>query len=363
MATSGSNTGALRPYTAQEMIEEATSRCGIKPVQLTSEIVEKSLDQLNLIFPALMNRGIQLWKRQRYILPFYVNSNRVNLPDGINVVSKVTRRTLARANNGVPFSDTGGDPALAFDDDLDTVCQQTDINGSIGMVFDQPVQITTVGVKYGVEINHTLFVDVSDDGINWQPLPGGIEGVAHLDQWVWFDLDGSRPAKGWRIRAEVPVSDPIQAPVKLVVQQVFFGHTPSEIVIEPWNLDEYNAMPNKTSPGTPVNYYQQRDLNGPYLLMWPVTSSPFKYDHLCVWAQEYLDTISAPTQDIDVPRRWYDAITAMLARRLCRSLAEADVSRYKMLRQEEAEEVELAEGEERDPSPTNYDMGLGAYTA
>jgi hypothetical protein len=34
-----------------------------------------------------------------------------------------------------------------------------------------------------------------------------------------------------------------------------------------------------------------------------------------------------------------------------------------MLRQEEAEEVELAEGEERDPSPTNYDMGLGAYTA
>ena len=59
MPLSGSNTGALRPYTALQLIEGATSRAGIKPTSLTTEIVEKSLDELNLVFTQLLNRGIQ----------------------------------------------------------------------------------------------------------------------------------------------------------------------------------------------------------------------------------------------------------------------------------------------------------------
>jgi hypothetical protein len=179
---------------------------------------------------------------------------------------------------------------------------------------------------------------------------------------VWFDLDNAISAMGWRIKAEVPL-DITQAPVTLDVQEIFFGHMPSEIVLDPWNLDEYNAMPNKTSPGRVLNWYQQRDLDAPVLLVWPVPDASAKYDQLVVWVQEYLDTVSSPTQSLDVPRRWYDAITAEFARRLCRSLPEADMGRYAMLKQEEMEAVELAEGEERDPSPTNYDMGLSSYTA
>jgi hypothetical protein len=77
MSLSGDITGDLRPYTALQMIEEATSRAGIKPTALTSEVVEKSLDQMNLLFTQLLNRGLQLWKRQRMILPCYVNEAKV----------------------------------------------------------------------------------------------------------------------------------------------------------------------------------------------------------------------------------------------------------------------------------------------
>lgn len=361
--TSASNSGQLRPFTARELIEEATSRAGIKPTLLTSEIVEKSLDQLNLMLPALINRGIQLWKRQRTILPCYLNEKRVPLPPGIDLVDKLTRRSLFRATGGVPFVDAGGGvAAAAFDDNFETSCVQVRVNGIVGMLFEHPVQITTLGVKFNIAAEVSYFLEyLHDDGVSWIPIDA-LTGVVGVGQWVWSDNDGAPSSKGWRVRFAMPLS-PVTLPVTMDVQEVFFGHTPSEITLDPWNLDEYNNMPNKTSPGQVLNWYQQRDLNAPYLLVWPVPNALAKYDQLCVWVRQYIDTVAEPTQSLDVPRRWYDAVTSMLARRLCRSLPEADMNRYTMLRQEEAEAVELAEGEERDPAPTNYDMGLSAYTA
>jgi hypothetical protein len=358
--TSASNSGQLRPFTARELIEEATSRCGIKPVQLTSEIVEKSLDQLNLMLPALINRGVQLWKRQRIILPVYENEMRVPLPPGIDLVNRLTRRSLARYTGGIPFSTDhlgvpDGNAAAAFDDDFATSCSQTLANGNIGMFFPQPVQVTNLGVLFDVAMELAYFIEYSNDaGVTWTPVDA-LTGVVSAGQWVWSDVDGSPSALGWRVRAVGTTA--------LDVAEIFFGYMPSEIPLDPWNLDEYNSMPNKTASGRVVNWYQQRDLSAPYLMVWQVPDKASRYDQLCVWVNEYIDTVAEPTQSLDVPRRWYDAVTSMLARRLCRSLPEADMARYPMLRAEEQEAVELAEGEERDPAPSNYDMGIGAYNA
>jgi hypothetical protein len=272
----------------------------------------------------------------------------------VNIVSKLTRRTLSR-QVGTPFTTGGGNSALAFDNDLTTSCVQVSVNGTLGCIFSSPQQITSVGVLFADAETLSYFVEYSLDGVtNWTALDAMTGSIA-AGQWVWGDLNGSPAALGWRIRAvgTAPMS----------ITELYFGTTPTEIPLDPWNLDEYNAMPNKTTPGPVLNWYQQRDLDSTYLLVWPVPATANAYDQLVVWVQEYLDTVSAPTQSLDVPRRWYDAITAMLARRLCRSLPEADLKRYDMLRAEEQEAVELAEGEERDPSNTNYDMGMGAYTA
>lgn len=360
MPLSGSNTGALRPYTALQLIEGAARRAGIKPTALTTEVVENALDEVNLVFTQLLNRGIQLWKRQKMILPCYLNQQAISLPPGVSLVVNLTRRSLQR-HTGTPFTDGGGDAALAFDNDIYTACTQTSfdqtLGKSIGCIFDQTTQITTVGVLFhaAAVLNNLSFEYSLDGATNWTAL-GSVSGTVTAGQWVWVDLDGAPAALGWRVRC--------QSAMLFSAAEIFFGNQPQEIPLDPWNLDEYNSMPSKTTPGRVVNWYQQRNLDAVTLYVWPVPNNMAIYDQLVVWTLQYLDEVNSPTQALDVPRRWQDAITAQLARRLCRALPDiSDLSRYPMLRAEEQEALELAEGEERDPSPTNYDLGLGAYTA
>lgn len=354
MSISGSNSGDLRPYRGIELIEEATSRAGVKPEALTSEIIEKSLDQLNLIFTQLLNRGVQLWKRQKMILPLYLNTATVPLPPGINLVDKLSRRSLTR-QVGTPFTSAGGVAGDAFDGDLLTTCTQTVANGNIGTIFTSATQITSLGILFGTDMADVgLFFEYSLDGTTWVALDAW-SGSVLTGTWAWYDLDGAPNALGWRVRSV--------SATPLAITELYLGNNPTEIPLDPWNLDEYQSMPDKTSGGRVVNYYQQRDLDNVSLFVWPVPNSSAVFDTLIVWVRQYLDVVSQPEQSLDLPRRWYDAITSSLARRLCRSLPEADFKRYDMLRTEETESIELAEGEERDYSNSNIDMGIGAYTA
>ena len=353
MPTSNSNTGALRPFTAIQLVEEACSRAGIPPSKLTSEIVEKSLDQISLVFTSMVNRGIQLWKRQPSLRPCYLNTIEVPLPAGTNSVLSLNRRTMFR-QTGTPFSDSGGTASLAFDDDFDTSCTQTAPDGSIGTVFTTATQVTSVGILFGSAGTFALFYEYSNDGTTYTALTA--ETIVSADnEWLWVDLDGAPQALYWRVRS-VSTSD------NFVVRELYFGNTPQEIVLGPWNVDDYTAMPNKTQGGQVLNWYQQRDRDAPVLKVWPVPNNLAKYDVLVLWTHQMLADVTDVTQSLDVPRRWYDALTAMLARRLCRSLEEGDMQRYQMLVAEEQEAVMLATAEERDNSPVNFDPGVSVYT-
>jgi hypothetical protein len=355
--TSGSNSG-LRPYTAIQLIEEAARRAGITVDKLTSEIGEASLDQLNLVFTSLVNRGVQLWKRQQLILPCYVNESQILLPPGFNIVTTLNRRSLMGQYGGTAFSDSGGVAANAFDQNFATSCLQTVPNGSIGMDYTAlgGVQITTVGVCFAVAGIFSLFYEYSPDGVTWTPVDAATATVNAPGQWLWTDLNGYPDiANRWRVRS-VGASN-------LSVEEIQFANTPTEINLGPWNLDEYAQQPNKNSSGPVTNWYQQRNLGVTTLYVYQVPGDAQAFDQLVCWATQYLDDVTQIAQSLDVPMRWYDAITAMLARRLCRSLpGVADFERYPMLKSEEDEAVALAEGEERDPAPTNYDLNIDAYT-
>lgn len=355
MALSGDNTGALRPYTALNMLEEACGRAGIHPDAITNELIEKALDQINLLFTSLLNRGFQLWKRQQLILPCYQNVNQVPLPPGYNIVYTLNRRSLFR-QTGTAFTTAGGTASLAFDDDFDTICTQTSANGSIGCQFDEATTVTTVGILSGTSGEFALFFEYSDDGVTYTAADAATVTFSAAGEWAWYDL-GESPIAGalyWRVRSV--------GSVPLAAAEIFFGNTPQEINLGDWNLDDYSNMPNKSQGGQVQNWYQQRNIDGPVLYVWPTPNENARYDTLVVWATQYLDQVSQVTQGLDMPARWYDAITAMLARRLCRSLREADMKRYDMLVAEEREAVWLAEAEERDPAPVRYDLGLSNYT-
>lgn len=352
MSTSGSNTGALRAYTARHMMEEALRRAGVPQDKFTSEIVEIAYDLINLMFDEMLTLGIQLWARDRVILPLYQNVNQVPCPLGTSVVLSCNQRYLSRPDVINPFTNGGGTAALAFDNDFATECVNTTPDGHIGAFFSSLTQITTVGILFGTAGTFGLFYEYTVDGTTWIAADAADVVVAD-NEWVWRDIEGTPEAIGWRVRS---VGDD-----NFAVREMYFGNNPNEIPMGAWNLDDWNAMVVKNTPGPPWNWYQQRNKDTPVLYVWPMPNDQAKYYQLIIWRRRYLDQVTAMTQSLDVSRRWYEAITASLARRFSRSIPGADFSRYGMLLNEEASAMSLAMGEERDPAPMRYNPGLDVY--
>lgn len=356
MSLSGSNTGALRPYTVRQVLEAALRRAGIPPSKFTSEIVEVAYDEFNVMLDEMLNLGTQLWGRDRIILPLYENRNQVPCPLGTSLVLSTNQRSMTRPEVINPFTDQGGTASLAFDDDFATACAQTAPNGSIGAFFASATQITTVGILFDSPGSFGIFYEYSiDAGVTWIAADAvDLTVAAGVQEWFWRDIEGTPAADAWRIRS---VSDQ-----NLVVAELYFGNSPTEIPMGVWTLDDWNAMPVKNTPGPPWNYYQQRDLDTPVLYVWPMPNDQAKYYQLICWRRRYLDQVTSMTQTLDVSRRWNEALTATMARRLCLMLPEADMNRYQVLQNGETQALALAAGEERDPAPIRYNPGLGVYT-
>jgi len=356
MSLSGNNS-ALRQYTARQVVELALRRAGIPPAKFNSEILQVAADEFNLMLDEMLNLGMQLWGRDKIILPLYQNQNEVPCPLGTSVVISTNQRYLSRLDTNGWFSDNGGTAALAFDDNFDTACTQLTANGSIGAFFSAAA-VTTVGVLFATSGTFDIFYEyTTDSGLTWTAIDSTSVTTGATNTWLWIDIEGvPNECNGFRVRS---VSD-----VPISIAELYFGNNPTEIPLGVWNLDDWNAMVTKTAPGPPWNWYQQRDLDTPVLFVWPMPDATAKYYQLVCWRRRYLDQLSSMTQTLDVSRRWNEAMTASMARRLCLALPEvADMNRYGPLLQAEAAAVQLATGEERDPAPMRYNPGLDVYKA
>lgn len=353
--TSGTNTGALRPYTARQMLEAALRRCGIKPAQFDSDMVETAFDTFNTMLDEMPNLGMQLWARDDVLIPIYAGRNQVPTPLGTSVILNCRQRTMQRPTPYQVFSDMGGNADFAFDDDFLTVCRQEMPSGTITALYSSQTRITTVGILFTEGQKFALFIeyDLLGDG-NWRSLDA-FEVEPQQQEWVWKDLQGAPAAIGWRIRSVGPTA--------MIVSELFFGNMPSEVPMGVWAQDDWDNMVIKDTPGPPWNYYQDRQLANPVLFLWPMPDMTCRYMILACRRRRYLEQLNDMSQVLDVSRRWNEALTASLARRLCREIPEADLKRYQFLLTEEATAMQLAQAEERDPAPMRYNPGLEVYRA
>ena len=214
--------------------------------------------------------------------------------------------------------------------------------------------ISNYGVNIPVADLFAWMIEYSFDGDLWVAIDAqSVESFA--GQWFWFDIDGGPAAQYWRMRS---VSDP-DAPLQ--VAELFFGNNPSEIPMGVWNVNDYDAMPNKLDPGDPWQWFQDRRLDTPTLIVWPVPTVTSTFMTLVARRRRFLNMLLDMQQSFDLSRRWYEFATTSLARRLCKELPEADMSRFPMLQSEELGALQLAQGEERDPAPERYQPGLEVY--
>lgn len=352
MTTSGS--ANLRSYSGQQMLERALRQAGVKSKDFTLEMSEIAFDVVNTMFQDFLNLGIQLWARDQVILPCYLNRAEVPMPLDTSVVFDCRQRTLMRPTPNSVTTDQGGNAALAFDGDLNTTCVQTAINGSITAVYPSDgIIVTTVGINFAFSGPAAVMIEWSQDGIAWDAITTIADAGVSPGQWIWVDVEGSPSAVQWRARSV--------GPVPFAVNELYFGNTPSEIPMGVWNVDDYDANPVKTTPGAPWIYFQDRRIQAPTLIIWPVPDTTFLFGMLVARRRRYLDQVTDWQQTMDLSVRWYEFVTASFARRLCKELPEADMNRFDMLRSEEMGSLMLAQGEERDPAPERYNPGLEVY--
>jgi hypothetical protein len=89
----------------------------------------------------------------------------------------------------------------------------------------------------------------------------------------------------------------------------------------PMAREEYFNLPNKTSPGTPVQYYYDPKLDTGRLYFWPtpnIVTDVVNYTFLSP-----LEDIDASSNNFDLPIEWHEVISANLAIRLAPSMGKS----------------------------------------
>jgi hypothetical protein len=85
-------------------------------------------------------------------------------------------------------------------------------------------------------------------------------------------------------------------------------------LLSPWNRAEYYMIPNRSQTGTwPVAYYVNKTIDALEIKLWPVPTADVTL-HLDY--RRAVDVPTEPTETLDVPQDWQNAIMLNLASRL-----------------------------------------------
>jgi len=112
--------------------------------------------------------------------------------------------------------------------------------------------------------------------------------------------------------------------------------------------DDYMIPPNKAASGTPTIYNVEQNAGALVLNVWPVPTADFT---LNLDIDRALDTVTDPSETIDIPEEWTECVMSNLALRCCNIFG---VSPTPELR----ETAQLSEREMFDAyRPASYFMG------
>ena len=160
-----------------------------------------------------------------------------------------------------------------------------------------------------------------------------------LNQWTIQEeiLTVSAPTPSYTLSAST--IDVISAVVRFTSNS---GTTrQSDLTIERVSREYYLNIPNKLTPGRPVQYFVDRQIT-PVLYLWPTPNTDY---YVILSKLVRIDDATAGANTLQIPFRFYPCLAAGLAYYL--SLKKAP-DRAQLLRAAYEEEFERAMGEDRD---------------
>ena len=342
----------------QTLIDHGARRCGKLAEELTSEQILSAKESLYFLLSHLANKGINYWCINKKVFGLKADQYIYSMPVGTIDVLNVLYRTMNRPT-GQYSSSAGGVVALAYDNDVNTYCQQSSANGNISINYgtDNPIYAGSIGflpyINGGGSATWSIIFEYSVDGITWNTLDD-LGTIAVTDnQWVWTDIDPGQSVQYYRIRAYNGTT--------LSLREFFVGNNSREIQMSRLNRDDYTNLPNKNfTANQPYQFWFDRTIPQPTMYLWPVPSDPFI--QMTVWYSRQIMDVGALSGELEIPQRWYEATLMMLSHRMAMELPQVAADRINYLEKQAEKYLFEAEQEERDKSPIYLAPNISVYT-
>jgi hypothetical protein len=337
----------------QTLIDHAVRRCGKLAEEITSEQQITARESLFFLLSALANKGINYWAISKKVFGLkadqYIYSLPVGAIDALNVLYRTMNRPVGE------YSASSGIAANAFDNDIDTICQQTAINGNISVDYgtNNPIYAGSIGILPGTSGSFHILLEYSTDGSTWSLLEDTGVTTWVNNEWLWYDIDPGQDVQYYRMRETGGNT--------LAVREFYIGNNSREIQMARLNRDDYTNLPNKNfTANQPYQFWFDRTIPQPTIYLWPTPSDPFI--QMTVWYSRQIMDVGALTDELEVPQRWYEATIFMLAHRLALELPGVADARIGYLEKMANQFLYEAEEEERDKSPIYFSPNISVYT-
>lgn len=337
----------------QTLIDHAVRRCGKLAEEITSEQQITARESLFFLLSALANKGINYWAISKKVFGLKADQYIYNLPVGAIDALNVLYRTMNRPIGS--YSASSGTAANAFDNDIDTICQQTAINGNISVNYgtNNPIYAGSIGILPGTSGSFHILLEYSTDGSTWNLLEDTGVTTWVNNEWLWYDIDPGQSVQYYRMRETGGNT--------LAVREFYIGDNSREIQMARLNRDDYTNLPNKNFPANqPYQFWFDRTIPQPTIYLWPTPSDPFI--QMTVWYSRQIMDVGALTDELEVPQRWYEATIFMLSHRLSLELPAVPDARIAYLEKMANQFLYEAEEEERDKSPIYFAPNISVYT-
>lgn len=329
MAYSG--TVGTTVYQTRKVIDRGFRRARVPSEQITGELIDIATQDLFLLLQHLANLGAPLWAVERDIIAAYQGKGQVTLPAGTVDVMNANFRLLQQVTGTVTTTGT-----------------------TYAVQFPSATQVSTFGFQPAANQTLTLQFQTSPDGVTWTTALTVSSAAYVSGNFYWFDLDGTIAQPYVRALATVGTIN---------WTQTYLGNTPSSIPMARMNQDDYTALPNRTSPGKPLQYWLNRVVPSPIMNTWPVCDANNQFGQYEIWRQRQIMDVGTLQQSLEIPDWWFDTVVWGLAFRIAQESPSCNEQQIANIEGRYKSSLLEASSENRDDSPTFFAPQINVYTA
>jgi hypothetical protein len=289
-----------------DLITDAYERISISGSEITEQKIITAQRSINLLLSSIPNKGLNLWTVQQFMINLIPNQASYNMPANTIDIKEANLRQSNRNLGGTAFSSAGGTASNAFSNNPALACTQTAPDGYISYNWNTSgYAISLVGVQSNATLTYTLVFEYSNDDITWTEVGSQVAQSYAAGIIVWFVIPA--PTRGTLFRVRETDGETLN------IRELYFNTGIYDLIIMPMSRFEYMSISYKNQSGPPSSYYLDKQIN-PIVNIWPVPTA--QYNNLYFTATQAIQDIGQLRNNPQIPARFLEALTAVLAYQL-----------------------------------------------